>query len=35
MAMREMASEVIKNKASALWKEEEGLGTLELILIIE
>lgn len=27
-------TEVMKNKAAALWKEEEGLGTLELILII-
>ncbi|MCW3793663.1 Flp1 family type IVb pilin [Paenibacillus sp. LS1] len=26
--------EVLKNKVSAFWKEEDGLGTLELILII-
>ncbi len=26
--------EVLKNKVNALWKEEDGLGTLELILII-
>ncbi|WP_427181493.1 Flp1 family type IVb pilin [Paenibacillus sp. TC-CSREp1] len=32
--MKAYASEVMKNKAAALWKEEEGLGTLELILII-
>ncbi|WP_342556267.1 Flp1 family type IVb pilin [Paenibacillus sp. FSL R7-0652] len=24
----------MKNKTAALWKDEEGLGTLELILII-
>ncbi|MBY0205771.1 hypothetical protein NKT34_19020 [Paenibacillus polysaccharolyticus] len=24
----------MKNKVAAFWKEEEGLGTLELILII-
>lgn len=32
--MKAYVSEVMKNKAAALWKEEEGLGTLELILII-
>lgn len=26
--------EVLKNKVNAFWKEEDGLGTLELILII-
>lgn len=26
--------EVLKNKVSAFWSEEDGLGTLELILII-
>ncbi|WP_340027173.1 Flp1 family type IVb pilin [Paenibacillus sp. FSL H7-0940] len=26
--------EVLKNKVNVFWKEEEGLGTLELILII-
>ncbi|MFS0870521.1 Flp1 family type IVb pilin [Paenibacillus xylanilyticus] len=26
--------ELMKSKASAFWKEEDGLGTLELILII-
>ncbi|MFX3650939.1 MAG: Flp1 family type IVb pilin [Paenibacillus sp.] len=26
--------EVLKNKGNAFWKEEDGLGTLELILII-
>nr|WP_184190345.1 Flp1 family type IVb pilin [Paenibacillus sp. JGP012] len=32
--MKAHVTEVMKNKAAALWKEEEGLGTLELILII-
>lgn len=26
--------EVLKNKVNVFWKEEDGLGTLELILII-
>ena len=26
--------EVLKNKVNAFWEEEDGLGTLELILII-
>ncbi|WP_339785506.1 Flp1 family type IVb pilin [Paenibacillus sp. FSL R7-0313] len=26
--------ELLKNKVNAFWKEEDGLGTLELILII-
>ncbi|WP_017689995.1 Flp1 family type IVb pilin [Paenibacillus sp. PAMC 26794] len=26
--------EVLKNKVSGFWEEEDGLGTLELILII-
>ncbi|GAB1157317.1 hypothetical protein YWY31_33420 [Paenibacillus illinoisensis] len=26
--------EILKNKASTFWNEEDGLGTLELILII-
>ncbi|MGE6574110.1 Flp1 family type IVb pilin [Paenibacillus amylolyticus] len=26
--------EVLKNKVNAFWKEEDGLGTLEMILII-
>ncbi|MGC5776205.1 Flp1 family type IVb pilin [Paenibacillus pabuli] len=26
--------ELMKSKATAFWKEEDGLGTLELILII-
>ncbi|PQP82793.1 hypothetical protein C0Q44_15515 [Paenibacillus sp. PCH8] len=26
--------EVLKSKVNAFWKEEDGLGTLELILII-
>lgn len=26
--------EILKSKASAFWNEEDGLGTLELILII-
>ncbi|WP_336759555.1 Flp1 family type IVb pilin [Paenibacillus sp. USHLN196] len=26
--------DVLKNKVNAFWKEEDGLGTLELILII-
>lgn len=26
--------EILKSKASAFWSEEDGLGTLELILII-
>jgi len=26
--------EMFKNKVNAFWKEEDGLGTLELILII-
>ncbi|WP_339303550.1 Flp1 family type IVb pilin [Paenibacillus sp. FSL R5-0519] len=26
--------EVLKDKVNAFWKEEDGLGTLELILII-
>ncbi|MGO4730668.1 Flp1 family type IVb pilin [Paenibacillus sp. 2KB_22] len=26
--------EMLKNKVNAFWKEEDGLGTLELILII-
>lgn len=34
MEMSGQMSEMIKNKVTALWKEEEGLGTLELILII-
>lgn len=37
MEVRERTMEmsgVMKNKAATLWKEEEGLGTLELILII-
>ncbi|PYE45487.1 putative flagellin with Flp1-like domain [Paenibacillus barcinonensis] len=32
--MKAYVTEVVKNKAAALWQEEEGLGTLELILII-
>lgn len=32
--MKAYVTEVMKNKAAALWQEEEGLGTLELILII-
>ncbi|MCM3135441.1 hypothetical protein M3629_21925 [Paenibacillus polysaccharolyticus] len=34
IGVRGQVSEVVKNKATALWKEEDGLGTLELILII-
>ncbi len=34
MEVKSQMSEVVKNKAAALWKEEDGLGTLELILII-
>jgi hypothetical protein len=34
IGVRGQMSEVVKNKAAALWKEEDGLGTLELILII-
>jgi len=34
MEMSGQMSEMMKNKAAVFWKEEEGLGTLELILII-
>ncbi|MGQ8871017.1 Flp1 family type IVb pilin [Paenibacillus sp. TSA_86.1] len=34
MEVREQTMEVVKNKAAAILKEEDGLGTLELILII-
>lgn len=34
IGVRGQMSEVVKNKAAGLWKEEDGLGTLELILII-
>lgn len=32
--LRSNATEGMKSKISSLWKEEDGLGTLELILII-
>ncbi|CAI6082384.1 hypothetical protein PAECIP112173_03545 [Paenibacillus sp. JJ-100] len=34
MDLRSNATEGMKSKISSLWKEEDGLGTLESILII-